>query len=71
MGRVMPKPASFVMPGPGSSGPNPLEALGSGRLTGGVGPGPKVPTQVTDTENLNLSKHELIHDNSPSPENSD
>ena len=26
---------------------------------------------VTDTENLNLSKHELIHDNSSSPENSD
>ena len=26
---------------------------------------------VTDTENLNLSKHEWIHDNSPSPENSD
>ena len=28
-------------------------------------------TLVTDTENLNLSKHEWIHDNSPSPENSD
>ena len=27
-------------------------------------------TLVIDTENLNLSKHELIHDNSPSPENS-
>ena len=26
---------------------------------------------VTDTENLNLSKHEWIHDNSPSLENSD
>ena len=26
---------------------------------------------VTNTENLNLSKHEWIHDNSPSPENSD
>ena len=26
---------------------------------------------VTDTENLNLSKHEWIHDNSLSPENSD
>ena len=26
---------------------------------------------VTDTENLNLSKHEWIHDNCPSPENSD
>ena len=26
---------------------------------------------VIDTENLNLSKHEWIHDNSPSPENSD
>ena len=26
---------------------------------------------VTDTENLNLSKHEWIHNNSPSPENSD
>ena len=26
---------------------------------------------VTDTENLNLSKHEWIHDNSPSSENSD
>ena len=26
---------------------------------------------VTDTENLNLSKHEWIHDNFPSPENSD
>ena len=26
---------------------------------------------VTDIENLNLSKHEWIHDNSPSPENSD
>ena len=26
---------------------------------------------VTDTENLILSKHEWIHDNSPSPENSD
>ena len=26
---------------------------------------------VTDTENLNLSKHEWIHDNSPSPENND
>ena len=25
---------------------------------------------VTDTENLNLSKHEWIHDNSPSPKNS-
>ena len=44
MGQLMPGPASFVMPGLASSGPNPLEALGSGRLTGGVGPGPKVPT---------------------------
>ena len=26
---------------------------------------------VTDTKNLNLSKHEWIHDNFPSPENSD
>ena len=26
---------------------------------------------VTDTDNLNLSKHEWIHDNSQSPENSD
>ena len=26
---------------------------------------------VSDTENLNLSKHEWIHDNSPSLENSD
>ena len=26
---------------------------------------------VIDTENLNLSKHEWIHDNSSSPENSD
>ena len=26
---------------------------------------------VTDTENLHLSKHEWIHNNSPSPENSD
>ena len=26
---------------------------------------------VIDTENLNLSKHEWIHDNSPSPENND
>ena len=26
---------------------------------------------VTYTENLNLSKHEWIHDNSPSPENND
>ena len=26
---------------------------------------------VTDTENLNLSKHEWIHNNSPLPENSD
>ena len=26
---------------------------------------------VTDTENLNLSKHEWIHNNSPSPKNSD
>ena len=26
---------------------------------------------VTDIENLNLSKHEWIHDNFPSPENSD
>ena len=26
---------------------------------------------VTNTENLNLSKHEWIHDNSPSPENGD
>ena len=26
---------------------------------------------VIDTENLNLSKHEWIHDNSPLPENSD
>ena len=26
---------------------------------------------VTNTENLNLSKHECIHDNSPSPENND
>ena len=26
---------------------------------------------VTDTENLNLSKHEWIHDNSSSPENND
>ena len=26
---------------------------------------------VIDTKNLNLSKHEWIHDNSPSPENSD
>ena len=26
---------------------------------------------VTDTENLNLPKHEWIHDNSPSPENID
>ena len=26
---------------------------------------------VIDTNNLNLSKHEWIHDNSPSPENSD
>ena len=25
-------------------GPNPFEALGSGRLARGVGPGPKVPT---------------------------
>ena len=41
-------PASSVMRrpgthGPASAGPNPLEAPGSGRLTGGVGPGPKVP----------------------------
>ena len=28
-------------------------------------------TLVTDIENLNLSKHEWIHDNFPSPENSD
>ena len=33
-----------LMPGPASSGPNPLEEIGSGRLIGGVGPGPKVPT---------------------------
>ena len=26
---------------------------------------------VTDTDNLNLLKHEWIHDNFPSPENSD
>ena len=26
---------------------------------------------VTDTENLKLLRHEWIHDNSPSPENSD
>ena len=26
---------------------------------------------VIDTKNLNLSKHEWMHDNSPSPENSD
>ena len=26
---------------------------------------------VTDTKNLNLSNHEWIHDNSPSPKNSD
>ena len=26
------------------SGPNPLRALGSGQLTRGAGPGPKVPT---------------------------
>ena len=26
---------------------------------------------VTDTENLKLSRHEWIHDSSPSPENSD
>ena len=26
---------------------------------------------VTDTKNLNLSKHEWIHDNFPSPKNSD
>ena len=28
-------------------------------------------TLVTNIENLNLSKHEWIHDNSPSPENND
>ena len=28
------------------SGPNPLEVLGSGRLTGGVGLEPKVPTKM-------------------------
>ena len=44
----MPRPASSVMRWPGthgsvSAGPNPLEAPRSGRLTGGVGPGPKVP----------------------------
>ena len=29
-----------------ASGPNPLGALGSGRLASGAGPGPKVPTWV-------------------------
>ena len=43
----MPGPTSSVMPGPARSRPNPLEALGSGRLTGGVGPGPKVPTNLS------------------------
>ena len=33
------------MPGPTISGPNPIEALGSGRLTGYLGP--KVPTLST------------------------
>ena len=28
-------------------GPNPLKALGSDQLAGGVGPGPKVPTKNT------------------------
>ena len=36
MGRLMPGPASFR--------PNLLEDIGSGWLTGGVEPGPKVPT---------------------------
>ena len=36
MGRLMPEPAS--------SRPNPLEDIGLGRLTGGVGLGPNVPT---------------------------
>ena len=48
MGRLILGPASSVMRRSGthgsvSAGPNPLEAPGSGRLTGGVGPGPKVP----------------------------
>ena len=56
-------PASSVMPrssthGPASSGPNPLEALGSGRLTGGVGPGPKVPTMPP----FSLPGREIISD---------
>ena len=33
-----------LMPGPASSGPNPLEDIRSGGLNGGVRPGPKVPT---------------------------
>ena len=44
-------PASSAMPGPASSGPNPLEALRSGRLTGDVGLGPKVPTDMIKEEN--------------------
>ena len=56
MVRLMPGPASSVMPGPTSSGPNPLEALGSGRLTRGVGHGPKVPTMPP----FSLLRREII-----------
>ena len=47
MGRLMLGSTSF--------GPNPLEALGSGRLTGGVGLEPKVPIGFTNTKGSFLS----------------
>ena len=37
-----PANAGQLMPGPNNSGPNPIKALESGRLTGCLGP--KVPT---------------------------
>ena len=48
MGRLMPGPASF--------GPNPLEDIRSGWLTGGVGPQPKVPIMPP----FSLSGREII-----------
>ena len=52
MGRLMLGSTSF--------GPNPLEALGSGRLIGGVGLEPKVPTGVTNTKGFSCLSSPLF-----------
>ena len=44
LGTHGPANAGQLMHGPASSGPNPIKALESGRLTGY--PGPKVPTET-------------------------